>query len=136
MTQLIERDFNADPAVLAEVRAAVREACAAAACSDGCRDELVLAVNEACMNIIQHGYAFAAGQQFRLHIARMDDMLVVHLLDNGRVAGLADLKPRELDDLRPGGLGVRFMREVCDSVDYLAPPTGFTNLLQLKKRIE
>lgn len=133
---LIEQDFAADTASLSELRTAVRAACVAAGCGDECRDHLVLAVNEAGMNIIQHAYAFAPGQQFRLRIARMDDMLVVHLLDNGRVASLADLKPRELDELRPGGLGVHFMRDVTDGVEYLTPPDGYSNLLQLKKRIE
>jgi sigma-B regulation protein RsbU (phosphoserine phosphatase) len=50
-------------------------------------------------------------------------------------AGNEDLRPRDLDELRPGGLGVRFMRELMDDVSYVQAPEGFTNCLQLSKRI-
>jgi len=135
MQLMFERDFPAATESLAVVRAAVGEACRQAGGGEECAEQLVLAVNEACMNIIQHGYALAPAQQFRLCLMQDDDMLVVHLLDNGRRAAVADLRPRELDDLRPGGLGVRFIRETTDELAYLPPPAGFTNLLQLKKRI-
>jgi len=87
------------------------------------------------MNIIQHGYAFADGQYFSLRLSVDDAVLVVHLLDNGLPASDADLRPRALDELRPGGLGVRFMRELMDGVAYQPAPEGFTNCLQLSKRI-
>lgn len=136
MLTLLEQSFPAETGVLAAVRAVVGDSVRAAGCSEESVGHWVLAVNEACMNIIQHGYGRAAGRQFRLRIVQDDSILHVQLLDNGRVATLADLQPRALDDLRPGGLGVRFMREVTDNVRYLTPPDGFTNLLQLSKRIE
>ena len=55
--------------------------------------------------------------------------------DNGLPATDADLRPRELHELRPGGLGVRFMRELMDGVAYQPPPEGYANCLQLSKRI-
>ena len=136
MQTLCEQTFPATTEALATVRAVVRIACRQAGCSEDCAGEIVLAVNEACMNIIQHAYVFAADREFRLRLLVNAGILQVQLLDNGRASTLADLRPRELDDLRPGGLGVRFMREVMDAVEYLPPPNGFSNLLQLSKRIE
>ena len=136
MDTLLDQSFPAATESLAAVRSALRTVCQQLGCSEDCSGELVLAVNEACMNIIQHGYAFTTGQQFQLRLLRDGDMLRVQLLDNGRVASLADLCPRALEDLRPGGLGVRFMREVTEAVEYLPPPAGFSNLLQLSKRIK
>jgi sigma-B regulation protein RsbU (phosphoserine phosphatase) len=95
----------------------------------------VLAINEACMNVIQHGYQFAAGQYFTLQLSVNDGVFFANLLDNGLPASDTDLQPRSLDELRPGGLGVRFMRELMDGVAYLPVPEGFTNCLQLSKRI-
>lgn len=132
---LLDRTFPARTETLAEVRTVVREASRQAGCGEECGEALVLAVNEACMNIIQHGYCRAENQSFRLLVIADDGMLHMRLLDNGRPATLADLRPREFDDLRPGGLGVRFMREVTDNVEYLPPPDGYANLLQLSKRI-
>ena len=136
METLFESEFPATTAALAELRGIVRERALAAGCGRDAADAMVLAANEAAMNIVQHGYGFAEGQYFRLRIARDADMLYLQLLDNAKAVALDDLRPRELDDIRPGGLGVRFMRELMDSVDYLPPPPGFSNLLQLGKRIE
>jgi len=132
---LFERDFPALPSSLAELRAELQAACQQAGCGEDCTAQIVLAANEAGMNIIQHGYGFAADRSFRLRVLRSDDRLQVQLLDNARAASLSDLCPREIEDLRPGGLGVRFMREVMDRIEYLPAPAGYTNLLQLSKRI-
>lgn len=135
MKTLLEQIFPASTEALAGVRSALRDACRQAACSEECSDQIVLAINEACMNIIQHGYRFADGQHFTLRLGVDGDMLVADLLDNGLPASDVDLRPRELDQLRPGGLGVRFMRELMDGVAYLPAPAGFANHLQLSKRI-
>lgn len=135
MDVLLDQIFLASTEVLSSLRGAVREACRYAYCSDECSEQVVLAINEACMNVIQHGYRHAAGQFFTLRLSVDGDMLIAHLLDNGLPATDADLQPRELDELRPGGLGVHFMREVMDEVAYRPPPDGFTNCLQLRKLI-
>jgi sigma-B regulation protein RsbU (phosphoserine phosphatase) len=132
---LLDRHFPADPAALADVREAMRAACHAAGCSQACMEQVVLATHEACMNIIQHGYRHAPGRDFRVQVMRDEGRLRVQLADHGRPATLADLQPRALDDVRPGGLGVHFMREMMDDVTYLPAPQGLVNLLQLTKRI-
>ena len=135
MDRLLERRFAANPEALSELRGAVRGACQRAGCGAEGSAQVVLAINEACMNIIQHGYRFADGRNFTLRLGVDDGVLVAQLLDNGLPATDADLCPRELGELRPGGLGVRFMRELLDEVAYQPAPEGFTNCLQLKKRI-
>jgi sigma-B regulation protein RsbU (phosphoserine phosphatase) len=135
MATLHEQGYPASTEELGAVRTAVREACRQAGCSDVCGEQVVLAVNEACMNIIQHGYRFADGQKFMLRLSVDDGLLTVCLLDHGAAVSETDLRPRELDELRPGGLGVRFMRELMDEVGYLPAPNGFINCLRLRKRI-
>jgi len=135
MDSLLNQTFAANAAALSELRRAVRAACQRAGCGEEDSARIVLAINEACMNIIQHGYRFADGQSFTLRLAVDDDVLFAQLLDNGLPVTDADLCPRELTELRPGGLGVRFMRELLDDVAYQPAPEGFTNCLQLTKRI-
>lgn len=135
MDVLLDQVFPATTDALASVRAAVREACQRACCHEESSEQIVLAINEACMNVIQHAYRFSDGQSFALRLALEDGVLVVRLLDNGAAVMDDDLRPRELDDLRPGGLGVRFMRELMDTVAYRSAPEGFTNCLQLTKRL-
>jgi len=135
MKALFEHVFPARTESLSPVRLLVREQCLLAGCNEECTGNVVLAINEACMNIIQHGYNFAEGQHFALRMGIDDAVLKVCLLDNGRAVSEADLRPRALDELRPGGLGVRFMRELMDGVAYAPAPEGFTNCLQLSKTI-
>jgi anti-sigma regulatory factor (Ser/Thr protein kinase) len=143
MEVLLDQTFPASTEVLSAVRTVVREACQRARGDDKsgeksgeeCSEQMVLAINEACMNIIQHGYGFADGKQFTLRLGVDDGVLVALLLDNGLPACDADLCPRNLDELRPGGLGVHFMRELMDGVAYVQAPEGFANCLQLSKRI-
>ena len=143
MVLLLDQTFTASTEVLSEVRSAVRDACQRAR-GDGTSggtsgeeycEQMVLAINEACMNIIQHGYGFDDGQHFTLRLGVDDGVLVALLLDNGLPACDADLCPKNLDELRPGGLGVHFMRELMDGVAYVQAPEGFANCLQLSKRI-
>jgi sigma-B regulation protein RsbU (phosphoserine phosphatase) len=139
MVLLLDQTFPASTEVLSEVRSAVRDACQRARrgekSGEECSEQMVLAINEACMNIIQHGYGFADGKQFTLRLGVDDGVLLALLLDNGLPACDADLCPRNLDELRPGGLGVHFMRELMDGVAYVQAPEGFANCLQLSKRI-
>ena len=135
MDVLLDQTFPASTEILSVLRQSVRGACQRAGCGEECAEQVVLAVNEASMNVIQHGYRHSAGQHFTLRLSVDGDMLLAHLLDNGLPASDADLRPRALDELRPGGLGVHFMREVMDEVAYRPAPEGFTNCLQLGKRI-
>ena len=135
MAILLDRVFNAQTEALAAVRNAVRTACQQAGCGEECSEQVVLAINEACMNVIQHGYGFAEGASFALQIRFDNGLLTVYLLDNAMPVGDADLRPRALEELRPGGLGVRFMRELMDGVVYVQAPEGFVKCLQLSKRV-
>ena len=63
-----ELRLPAQPAYLVLVRACVREIAKLAGCDDIIAENLMIAVNEACMNVIQHGYRFAEGQEMCLRI--------------------------------------------------------------------
>jgi anti-sigma regulatory factor (Ser/Thr protein kinase) len=135
MTILFAQDYPASTDMLAAVREAVRAAAITAGASEDCAEETVLAINEACMNIIQHGYRFATGQVFRIEMSVSDAMLDILLCDNSAPVTEENLKPRALDDVRPGGLGVHFIRELTDTIAYLPPTDAWRNRLQIKKRI-
>jgi len=79
---------------------------------------LCLAVDEACTNIIRHAYDGDHSRKIELELGMLDDRIEVKLRDHGKKADPARIKPRELDDIRPGGLGVHFIREIMDEVVY------------------
>ena len=131
---LLDREYPATPAALAGIRADTARACAAAGCPEASAQAIVLALNEACMNVIQHAYGGAPGHFLRLRLTAHAGLLRAMLLDRGRPASDADLRPRAHADLRPGGLGVHFMRESMDRVAFAPPPAGYSNCLILDKR--
>lgn len=131
---LVDRVFPAQPERLCDIRHAVGEAAKAAGCPETIAQDVVLAVDEACQNIIRHAYHGAAGD-IQIQVERGDGTLLIRLIDFAAPVDVTAICPRPLDDIRPGGLGTHFIREVMDEVSFLPPPPGAGNLLLLVKRI-
>lgn len=127
--------FAATPNQLKPMRDAVLAAVQAQGAAAELANNIVLALNEACMNIIQHATPGSAGAQINLELLRHDSDLILHVLDNAAPVDVSTVEPRALDDVRPGGLGVHFMREIMDHVEFLPPPAGFGNFLRMSKRM-
>ena len=134
--QLAHAEFEAHPAQLKAVRTLMRERLAGAGCDRELIDDLVLAINEACMNIIQHAYADDEKGRFVLEAERYDNELVFRLTDFAPKIDQSLIKSRDLDDVRPGGLGVYFIHSLMDEVEFLDSPSPSGNVLQMKKRVE
>ena len=103
---------------------------------DSLMEEMVLAIDEACQNIIRHVYPGVRDGQAELEIICKDGLLEFRLQDFGPTSDKDKIKPKRPKKLRPGGLGVFLMHEIMDEVGYLPVPPGKGNLLRLVKRIE
>lgn len=94
---------------------------------------IVLAVNEACANVMEHSYKGDVTQQIDLTVLIASQDITIEMRDYGEQPDLACIQPRALHEVRPGGLGTHFMRTVMDDVTYdLASATG--TLLRMTKR--
>ncbi|HUV39975.1 MAG TPA: ATP-binding protein [Planctomycetota bacterium] len=93
---------------------------------------LCLAVDEACTNVIRHAYDGDYTRPIVLELRMLSDRLEVTLRDYGKKADPARIKPRELHDIRPGGLGVHFIREIMDEVVYDVSVDVGTELRMMK----
>ena len=120
---------------LKEIRAAVGEAALRCGCVEEVAQDIVLAVDEACQNVIRHAYGGAPGGEMIVEVRRIDDGMEVSLTDFAETVDPSTIKPRSLDDVRPGGLGTHFINEIMDEVRYLTPPGGRGNRLRMVKRI-
>jgi len=135
MRKLAELTVQAEAKRLKEVRYIVLTTALGCGCSHSVAMDVVLASDEACQNIIRHAYGGSGEGEIVVEIYRQADDLVVLLRDFAPPVDTTKVKPRDLDDLRPGGLGTHFIREVLDVVEFLPPPSGKGNLLKLVKRI-
>jgi len=80
-------------------------------------DEILLAIDEAVQNIIRHAYKMKADQPIDIEIQKTKNFSI-KIRDYGKQVELSSIAPRKLDEVRPGGLGVHFIRTICKNVKY------------------
>lgn len=82
---------------------------------------LALAVDEALANVIRHGYGGRTDGRIWLTLATVDrpePRIRVEIDDEGRKIDPSKIQPRDLQEVRPGGLGVHIIREVTDLCEF------------------
>ncbi|MFG0306868.1 MAG: ATP-binding protein [Phycisphaerales bacterium JB040] len=92
--------------------------------------KISLAVDEALCNIIRHGYDRAPDKPIWISIWPLDMTrdhrpaggLRLVIEDEARQVPPERMKSRDLDDVRPGGLGVHIIQEIMDGVTYERRP--------------
>jgi len=95
---------------------------------------VVLAVDEACSNVIKYAYEGDYTKSYSLDITIEHGKLIVELKDSGKKPDVSKIAPRKLDDVKPGGLGTHFIASVFDSVKYDTSREDFTVLTMVKKK--
>lgn len=133
---LLQLRFPARAAQLKGTRDAVRAAMESCGCSTKSTADIVLAIDEACQNIIRHAYHGESDNLIELEVEHRDDALVFSLVDHAPTIDPSQVKPRDLDDIRPGGLGTHFIRRVMDEVEFSRPASGRGNLLRMVRRVD
>lgn len=133
--RVLQLRFPARADRLRLVRSVVGEAAVACGCGERCVSEIVLAVDEACQNVIRHAYGGDPAGEILLDMRREGDRLVFELVDFAAPVNPTEVKPRPLEEIRPGGLGTHFIRECMDEARFRDPPAGAGNLLRMVKRI-
>jgi sigma-B regulation protein RsbU (phosphoserine phosphatase) len=134
--RLLDFTIQARSDELCRMRDAVRSCVERVGCSELVVADIVLVVDEACQNIIRHAYQGDPEGQIELRIDRDGEDLIFSLLDRAPPVDPEQVKGRDLDDVRPGGLGTHFIRELMDRADFLPRPDETGNLLRMVKRIE
>ena len=118
MAEVIEIRIPSEPKFLKIIRVAMGHICETMGFSPEDCNNITLAVDEACSNIIRHAYGGTSNQPIHVLCILHKNRLEVLLRDFGRKADESEFKSRELDDVRPGGLGVHLIKSVMDIVSY------------------
>ena len=158
----LEMKMVSDPATLGPVRRQVEKFAREAGFSDGVAEGVGLAVNEAMANVIRHQYRGATDKPMQVNLRRLTIAVtesgvaaieiairdwgtpfdpsrlpwaktVEHANDtgNGKPEGHSD--SIDLDQLKPGGLGLLCMKKLMDEVTFEPQPDGM--LLRLTKKL-
>jgi phosphoserine phosphatase RsbU/P len=96
-------------------------------------EKVILAVHEACTNVIEHCYKGDITQRIDVTILVSAADITIEIRDYGQKQDIASIKPRPLHDVRPRGLGTHLMRSIMDHVTYNSSDTG-TLVRMIKRR--
>ena len=118
MTKTIVLNLTSDPRLLSVMRAAVSKVCEIAGFDQMDTSKIILAIDEACSNIIRHAYKGKKGQTIIITCKIKPTKIEFILEDEGEPADIKKIKSRPLDEVRPGGLGVFIITSVMDKVKY------------------
>ena len=86
----------------------------------------MLAVDEACTNVIKHSYEFAPSKGIDLEVHTRDRQFEVVIIHKGRPFDPDSVKTPDMKmyftQFRRGGLGIHLMRSLMDKVEYRSLP--------------
>jgi len=123
---LLKLHLHSNPEALGLVRAALERATEVMHFPEPDSRAIVRSVDEALANVIRHAYKGRSGMPIEVVCSRLwsgkdtetPKGIEVLLVDSGGAADPEKLKGRPLDDVRPGGLGIHFMKQSMDVVEF------------------
>jgi serine/threonine-protein kinase RsbW len=99
-------------------------------------DDIILAVDEACTNIIKHAYKSVPDGEIIIEINYNSRKFTIKLIDHGNSfdpesVPVPDLQ-KYLRQRKVGGLGLYLMRTLMDDVKYVSVPGEYNQVLLSK----
>ena len=123
--QLLRVELPSDPSMLCVVRAAMERLTEALGFTESDVRSVTRAVDEALTNIMRHSYGGALDRRIELSCLRVakgraqsGKGFEIRLVDYGPKIDPAKLRGRKLDEIKPGGLGLHFIRQSMDIVEF------------------
>ena len=132
------REFTVNSASPKEVRSFAREVFEKIKINQDLKDELVLAIAEAAQNIVKHAYKDIESNNDKMEIKislRKNDELEIGFFDKGKPVDGAKVRHRNIDDIKPGGLGTFFIQQIMDAVVFREGDKPWINHLILTKQL-
>ena len=132
-----KKAFLVRSASLKDVRTFCREVFEKLKIEQSLKDELVLAIAEAAQNIVKHAYKDSPDSKelMVVQISRENNKLQIAFYDMGSPVDPKKVKHREIDSIRPGGLGTFFIQEIMDAVEFKSGKKPWINHLVLTKQL-
>ena len=131
------KDFPVSTASLKEVRVFSRDVFEKISLPQEQKEELVLAIAEAAQNIVKHAYkgVTETNDKMEIKISLTDNQLEIGFYDKGKPVVPGNVQHRKLDDIKPGGLGTFFIKQIMDGAVFKKDKEGWVNHLVLTKKI-
>ncbi len=112
------------------MRGLLRQALEHLAVSTQAIEEIVLALTEACANVVQHA---GAHDEYQVDVAITDDVCRVSVLDDGQGFDFEQASAREGSPLE-AGRGLMLMKALVDDLQFVRSEDG-RHRVELEKRL-
>ena len=131
------KDFLVHSGSLKKVRTFSRDVFDKLNLNKDLKDELVLAIAEAAQNIVKHAYKGVeeTKDHMQIKISMKDNQLEIGFYDKGKPVVSENIQHRKLDDIKPGGLGTYFIKQIMDDAVFKKDQQQWVNHLVLTKRL-
>ena len=132
-----KKAFLVNSSSLKDVRSFCRDVFEKLQIEQNLKDELVLAIAEAAQNIVKHAYKNAPDTEDKMvvQISCKDNKLQIGFYDMGQPVDPGKVKHREIDNVKPGGLGTFFIQQIMDAVEFKDGKKPWINHLVLTKQL-
>ena len=120
------------------IRDFVRKSLRTHVASDVVLNEIILALDEMCSNLMIHAHHCNPDDLFELTIqVEKNSPLVFELVDDGTVFDINEFTTPAIDSIvhekRKGGLGIRLVKSIMDKIEY--ERTNGRNICRLVKNV-
>ena len=132
-----KKAFLVNSSSLKDVRVFCREVFEKLHIEQNLKEELVLAIAEAAQNIVKHAYKDNPDTEDKMvvQISCNENKLQIGFYDMGTPVDPTKVKHREIDNVKPGGLGTFFIQEIMDAVEFKDGKKPWINHLVLTKQL-
>ena len=133
-----EMRIGCDMGELARIRTEVADAIRIGGFPETFTNRILIAVDEAVTNIIEHGYEDPAEGQIEIVCEVEPETFTISIIDQGE-----SFDPRSMTDIdiqrhvaqgKAGGLGIFLIRKIMDVVDYHHETGRHNRLTRVKRR--
>ena len=130
--------INARVDYLGVVRTAVRQVGGVLGMGQEDIESVTLAVVEALSNVIRHSYGQSCDKPVIIDLSEIENCkdstngFEIFIRDYGRQVDPESIKGRDLDEIRPGGLGVHIIESVMDEIEFTRAENSGMKLRMLK----
>jgi len=123
---------------LSKIREFIQDFASSAGFNQDTIDNMMLAVDEACTNIIKHAYKLYPDGEIIIKIKYENKKLIITIIDYGNAFQPESIPEPNIQEYyhqhRVGGLGMYLMKTLMDDVKYVSIPGKYNQVL-LSKRL-
>jgi len=131
--KILSKKWSSSPTELCDVRCHVSKICNQLQFTKEDTNTIVLAIDEACTNIIRYGYEGCPSGEILIEVFTSEKNVIFRLHDHGKKASEKCMNAKPTPDLEPGGLGILLMKKVMDKVHFIHTEECPGNILEMIK---